>query len=270
MLTSDQVLALEQPLRLTAFVSLLLILAAAERIFPRRGDARLAPRQGVNIALMVLNTALLRVLFPVLAVGFAAYVQSHGIGVLPWLALPVWASVLLAVLLLDMAIYWQHRGMHWLPVLWRMHRVHHSDLAFDLSLGVRFHPLEIALSMLLKFAAIAALGASPLAVLCFELALSAGSLFTHADLRLPARFERVLRWLLVTPDMHRIHHSIHRDETNSNFGFSLSLWDRCFGSYRAEPRDGHAEMQIGLAEFRQPGEQSLLRLLRNPFRARGD
>jgi sterol desaturase/sphingolipid hydroxylase (fatty acid hydroxylase superfamily) len=259
-------LAHADALRLAAFVGVFAVLAIAERALPRRGDARPARRQLVNLALMAIDTAVLRVAFPVLAIGFAAMAEARGIGLLPMTGLPDWAAVIIAFIVLDAAIYWQHRLFHRVPLLWRLHRVHHADTGFDTTLAVRFHPLEIALSMTIKFAVIAAIGAPPLAVLLFEIALSAGALFTHADLRLPAALDRVLRWCVVTPDMHRVHHSVHVDETDSNFSFNLSLWDRVFGSYREAPRDGHATMAIGLAEFRTPREQGLIALLANPFR----
>ncbi len=263
----EEVLALENPLRLGMFVGLLAILAIAERMFPRRGDAVPAMRQLTNLGLVVIDTVVVRLVFPVLAVGFAAALQSRGIGLLPQLDLPPWLAVAIAFLLLDAAIYWQHRLLHRIPLLWRLHRVHHADTAFDVTLAVRFHPLEIALSMAIKFAVIAAIGAPALAVLLFEVALSAGSLWTHADLRLPESVDRILRRIVVTPDMHRVHHSVHRDETDSNFSFHFSLWDHVFRSYRAQPRDGHLGMAIGLHEFRAPADQGLLALLLNPFRA---
>ncbi len=263
----EQVLAVENPLRLGVFLGLLATLAIAERMFPRRGDAAPGMRQLTNLGMMLIDSVVVRLVFPVLAVGFAAALQSRGIGLLPLLDLPAWLAVALGFLLLDAAIYWQHRLLHRIPLLWRLHRVHHADTTFDVTLAVRFHPLEIALSMAIKFAVIAALGAPALAVLLFEVALSAGSLWTHADLRLPDSVDRVVRRLLVTPDMHRVHHSVHPDETDSNFSFHLSLWDHLFGSYRAQPRDGHLGMTIGLHEFRAPAEQSLPALLLNPFRA---
>jgi sterol desaturase/sphingolipid hydroxylase (fatty acid hydroxylase superfamily) len=265
-MSTEAILALENPLRLSVFAGLLLLLALAERLFPRRGDARPARRQLDNLGLMLVDTVVVRLVFPVLAVGFAAAIEAHGIGLLPLLDLPGWLAVALAFLVLDVAIYWQHRLFHRVPLFWRLHRVHHADTAFDVTMAVRFHPLEIVLSMAIKFAVIAALGAPPLAVLLFEVALSAGSLFTHADLRLPPRLDRALRRLLVTPDMHRVHHSVHVDETDSNFSFHLSLWDHVFGTYRDQPRDGHAAMRIGLHEFREPPDQTLPALLLNPFR----
>jgi sterol desaturase/sphingolipid hydroxylase (fatty acid hydroxylase superfamily) len=200
-----------------------------------------------------------------LAVGLAVRIDESGGGVLG--VLPPVVGVTVGVILLDLVIYWQHRLLHRIPLLWRLHRVHHADTGFDVSTGVRFHPLEIVLSMVIKLGAILLFGIAPLAVLIFELVLSAGSLFTHANLCLLAGFERRLRWLLVTPEMHRVHHSWHRDETDSNFSFHLSLWDRVFGTYRDQPRDGHVQMVIGLPEFRDSRDQSLLSLLLNPWRA---
>lgn len=265
-MNADWLVAHADAVRLGVFAIAFAALALAERLWPRRSDARAAARQAVNLGLMLIDTALLRVVFPVMAVGFAAIVAARDGGLLPRLDLPGWAAVAVAFVLLDLVIYWQHRLFHRLPWLWRLHRVHHADLAFDTTLAVRFHPLEILLSMAIKFAAIAVIGAPPLAVLLFELALSVGALFTHADLRLPAAADRALRWLVVTPDMHRVHHSPDRDETDSNYGFHLSLWDRLFASYREAPRGGHRAMTIGLAEFRTPAEQRLHALLLNPFR----
>jgi sterol desaturase/sphingolipid hydroxylase (fatty acid hydroxylase superfamily) len=207
-------------------------------------------RFATNIALVVVGTAILRVVFPLLAVGLAVRIEAGGGGLLG--ALPAVAAVPVGVVLLDLVIYWQHRLLHRIPLLWRLHRVHHADTGFDVSTGVRFHPLEGILSMLIKLGTILLFGLAPLAVLIFEVALSTGSLFTHANLRLPAGFERRLRWIFVTPEMHRVHHSWHRDETDSNFSFHLSLWDRLFGTYRDQPRDGHVQMTIGLQEFRDP------------------
>lgn len=260
------VLTLEAPLRLSVFAALFVLLAALERLHPCRGDARPARRQWVNVALAVLDSLVLRLGFPMLAVGFAVQMRLADFGLLPWLGLEGVSAFLLALLLLDLGIYGQHRLLHTLPLLWRLHRVHHADLGFDTTLGVRFHPLEMVLSLGLKCGLIALLGAPPLAVLVFEVLLSAGALFTHADLALPPRLERALRRVLVTPAMHRVHHSLYRDETDSNFGFHLSLWDHLFRSYRASPRDGHTAMRIGLPEYREPGAQTLSALLLNPLR----
>jgi sterol desaturase/sphingolipid hydroxylase (fatty acid hydroxylase superfamily) len=211
----------------------------------------------------------LRLAFPLLAFDLSIRMAEREVGLLH--ALPVIPAILLGVLILDMAIYWQHRLHHMIPLLWRLHRVHHADTSIDVTTGVRFHPLEIAVSMGIKLGIIALFGIAPLAVLIFEIVLSVGSLFTHANLYIPAPFERALRWVLVTPEMHRVHHSWYPDETNSNFSFHLSLWDHVFRSYRAEPRDGHTDMTIGLTDFRSDKEQTFVSLLLNPFRtpARG-
>jgi sterol desaturase/sphingolipid hydroxylase (fatty acid hydroxylase superfamily) len=260
----------EAVVRTASIAAVALGAGLAERAWPRRGDARLAMRQLANLALIAIDTALIRLLFPVLGIGFAAWIAGQGIGVLNRVALLPWLEVALALIALDLAIYWQHRAFHRFPVLWRAHRVHHCDTGFDLSLGVRFHPFEIALSQCYKFAAIAALGAAPIAVLIFEIALLAQSLLMHADFRLPPGLDRALRRVVVTAEMHRVHHSVRREETDSNYGFMFSFWDRLFGSYRADPAQDAGRMPIGLAAFRSAGEQSLLALLANPFRRQTD
>lgn len=256
----------EGPLRLGAFVAVLVVLALLERVFPLRRDARPAWRQARNLALVAVDTAVLRLTFPLLAVGMALLARERGWGIFNALEWPAALELALAVLALDLAIYAQHRLMHAVPLLWRLHRVHHSDLAFDVTTGVRFHPLEIALSMAIKLALVALLGAAPLAVLIFEVALSAGSLLTHADFALPSRVESIVRTLLVTPSMHRVHHSPLRAETDSNYGFTVSFWDRIFGSYVAAPATEERTMTIGLRGFRTSREQTLIALLAQPLR----
>lgn len=254
----------EAQVRLAVFLLLLVVFVVWQQIRPLRRLPGGWRRSATNMALVVIDTMILRLAFPLLAFELAVNLDAAGDG---WLRrLPAAVGVVASVLLLDVAIYWQHRILHIVPFLWRLHRVHHADTGFDVTTGVRFHPFEIVLSMGIKLGLIATLGIPALAVLIFELALSAGSLFTHANVGLPPRFEQALRWILVTPDMHRIHHSVHSEETNSNFGFHLSVWDRIFRSYRDQPRDGQTTMSIGLHEFREPREQTLLALLRNPFR----
>jgi sterol desaturase/sphingolipid hydroxylase (fatty acid hydroxylase superfamily) len=248
------------------FFACLTALAVAERMLPCRGDTRPAPRQAINLALAVLNTAVIRGVFPVLGIVWAARVHEAGIGLLAITSWPAPIEVAVAVLALDLTIYLQHRALHRLPLLWRTHRVHHSDIAFDVTLGLRFHPFEMTISQTIKLAAIAALGAPQLAVLLFDVILQGGSLFTHTDLALSPRVDRALRWLIVTPSMHRVHHSVLRDETDSNFGFNLVLWDRVFGTYRAAPRQPEPTMVLGLDDFRDPPEQRLVALLTQPFR----
>lgn len=254
----------EPQVRLAAFLSVFALLLIFQQLRPRRDVPGSWHRRVTNLSLVVIDTLILRVAFPVLAFDLALRLEQQSNGLTAWL--PYWAAVVAGVVLLDCAIYWQHRLVHKIPLLWRLHRVHHADVGFDVTTAVRFHPFEIAVSMAIKLGLIALFSIPALAVLIFEILLSAGSLFTHANVELPAAFERRLRWLLVTPEMHRIHHSVHKDETNSNFGFHLSVWDRLFGSYRDEPRDGQTTMQIGLHEFREPRDQTLWALVVNPFR----
>jgi len=197
------------------------------------------------------------------------FAESRGWGLFNALAWPAWTELLLALLVLDLAIYLQHRLFHYVPVLWRLYRLHHADLDVDMATGARFHPIEILLSLGIKFLVIVPLGASPLVVLLFEIALNATSMFNHSNVRIPSRVERGLRWLLVTPDMHRVHHSILRRETDSNFGFNLPWWDRLFGTYRHQPEAGHDAMTLGIEQFRDPKELRLHRMLGQPFRNDG-
>lgn len=256
----------EAALRLGSFVAVLAVLAIAERIWPARGDARPARRQLANLGLMAINTALLRLVFPVLAVAVALSVHSRQGGLFGLLGLPAWVEILVTVVVMDAAIYWQHRLLHVIPVLWRMHRVHHTDLGFDVTLGVRFHPLEMAFSMVVKLGLVLLLGAPAVGVILFEILLAAASLFTHADFAFPPRVERWLRAVVVTPSMHRTHHSVLREETDSNYGFLLSAWDRLFASYRRRPVRPEREMPIGLLAWRAPGALGLPALLLQPFR----
>ncbi len=268
----DAALEHEGGLRFAAFVAVFLVLTVAERLIPARGDARPARRQASNLGLVFLDTVLLRVGFPLLAVAFAASVHARGGGLFGWLEWPLWIEMVAAVLLLDLAIYAQHRVMHRVPWLWRIHRVHHSDIAFDVTTGVRFHPFEIAFSMAIKLGLVFLLGPHPIAVLVFEMLLSAASLFTHTDVALARRAEGMVRAILVTPSMHRIHHSVLRAETDSNYGFLLSGWDRMFGSYRAAAKADPMLMPIGLERWRDARALGFLQLLRQPFegeRAKG-
>ncbi|HXH00605.1 MAG TPA: sterol desaturase family protein [Xanthomonadaceae bacterium] len=260
------IIAHEAWLRFGGFAAVLGVLAIAERLRPLRGDTRPAHRQLVNLGLVLVDTAVLRLAFPLLAVALAIQVHARGGGLLGPLDWPGWLEIILAMLVFDLTIYWQHRLLHLLPWLWPLHRVHHSDLALDVSTGVRFHPLEIALSMVIKLSLVALLGPHPLAVVLFELLLSAGSLFTHADVALPARVERIVRRLIVTPSMHRIHHSLRREETDSNYGFNLSLWDHLFASYRPAPALPERGMPVGVPAFRDPATLGLWALLLQPFR----
>ena len=262
---SEFLLHNEAALRLGAFVGVLCAMMAWELAAPRRRYAvpRLL-RWSNNLALVALDTAILRLAFPLLAVGLAALAQERGWGVFNLIELPGWMAFVLAFVLLDFAIYLQHVVFHHVPVLWRLHRLHHADLDFDTTTGIRFHPLEIALSMGIKLALVLALGAPPEAVLVFEIVLNATSLFNHGNVSL-GKFDGLVRAIFVTPDMHRVHHSAVRTETNSNFGFNFSFWDRLCGTYRAQPGAGHEAMTIGLERFRDRREAWLHRMLIQPF-----
>lgn len=256
----------EAALRLGFFVALLLLLMLGEWRWPRhRADPRRARRWPVNLGLGLLDSLCLRLFTPWLAFAVAMRAEHAGIGLFNLVQAPPWLAIAACVLLLDLTIYWQHRLMHVVPWLWRLHRLHHTDIALDASSAVRFHPLEILFSLGIKIGAVLLLGAPPLAVLIFEVVLSSLALFTHANLALPVRLERTLRWLVVTPDMHRIHHSVHADEHNRNYGFNASWWDRLFGSYRDQPRQAQESMQLGLNIFRRDVDQRFDRLLLQPL-----
>src|SRR6266540_1744954 len=263
----DTILPYEPYVRLGVSVGVFVLLAAWELIGPRRRQpAGRAARWPGNLGIVVLDTILVRVVFPVTGVGLALLAEARGWGLFNLAALPNWIAVAASVVLLDLAIYLQHVLFHAVPALWRLHRMHHADLAFDVSTGLRFHPVELLLSMLIKLTVIAALGAPALSVLIFEVMLNATSMFSHGNIRIPERFDRVLRWLVVTPDMHRVHHSILPRETNSNFGFNLPWWDRLFGTYRPKPAAGHEAMTIGIEQFRDWRELRLDRMLLQPLR----
>ncbi len=246
------VLAHEPAIRLGFFLGVFVVVALWEIAAPRRAlTVSKALRWASNLGLVVLNTVVLRLLFPLAAVGIAAFCAENGWGLLNHFDVPFWLAAPFAVIAMDFVIWLQHVMVHAVPALWRLHRVHHADLDYDLTTGARFHPLEIVLSMLIKFATIVVLGPPVVAVVIFEVLLNATSMFNHGNVRLPAAIDRVLRRFVVTPDMHRVHHSIEDDETNSNFGFNLPWWDRLFGTYRAQPRAGHEGMTIGIRTFRE-------------------
>lgn len=252
--------------RLLLVVVVLLSLLLLERLRPRRRESLGLRRRVRNLALAALGAVLVFVLLPLTAVAMAHWAGDSGIGVFNLLAWPPLLEFALVLVLLDLAIYWQHRWFHEFRVLWPIHRVHHSDLGFDTTTGLRFHPVEILLSLGYKFGVIVLLGASAAGVAVYEMLLVGFALFGHANLRLSSRLDRALRWVLVTPDWHRVHHSVHRQETDSNYGNILTLWDRIFGSARAQPRDGHDAMRIGLAEFRDARDQGFPALLAQPLR----
>ena len=257
----------EPLIRVTIFALVLLVMMVWEALAARR--PRALPRTSrwpANLLIVLLDTAVVRLFFPLAAVGIAIHAQSQDWGLFNQLELPLWLTLLLSLLLMDMAIYWQHRVFHAVPLLWRLHRMHHADQDIDVTTALRFHPVEILLSMLIKMVVVILLGAPPLAVMIFEILLNATAMFNHANVRLPTAIDRWLRLIVVTPDMHRVHHSIYRQETDSNFGFNLPWWDRLFGSYRAQPQDGHLDMTIGLEQFRTLEDQRLGRTLMQPLR----
>ncbi|MBO0741132.1 MAG: sterol desaturase family protein [Hyphomicrobiaceae bacterium] len=257
----------ETLIRMAAFAGVFAVMAAWEILAPRRRQ-RLGrgARWPGNFGVVVLDAVLVRLVFPTTAVSLALLAEARGWGLFHALDLPAWLNVLLAAAALDLVIYLQHVLFHAVPLLWRLHRMHHADLEIDVTTGARFHPIEILLSMGLKLGVVAALGAPVLAVLAFELLLNATSMFNHSNVQMPGWLDRCLRWIVVTPDMHRVHHSMVVRETNSNFGFTLPWWDRLFGTYRAQPAAGHEAMIIGIEQFREPAEQRLDRMLTQPFR----
>ncbi len=266
------VLNSDSAVRLEVFLGVLVVMALAEALVPRRRWTVSKPwRWTGNLGLALLNTLVMlvmRAVLPLGAVGTALVAQERGWGLLNNMALPDWVVVVLAVIALDRAIYFQHVLFHAGPTLWRLHLVHHADLDFDVSTGLRFHTLELLLSLGIKLAAVVLLGAPAPAVLFFEVLLNATSIFNHANLRLPEWLDRLLRLVLVTPDMHRVHHSVIESETNSNFGFTLPRWDYLFGTYRAQPVEGHEGMTVGLAQFRDQRVERLAWMLALPFMGR--
>jgi sterol desaturase/sphingolipid hydroxylase (fatty acid hydroxylase superfamily) len=266
---SEFLLVHEAQTRLAFFFSILVITAAFEVAAPRRRQEipRLL-RWSNNLGVVVFDTVLVRLTFPLLAVGMAVLASERGWGLLNIFAVPGWLAFLLSLLLLDLAIYLQHVMFHAVPALWRLHRMHHADLEFDVTTGLRFHPIEILLSMGLKLALVVVFGPPAIAVLVFEVVLNGTSMFSHSNIRLPLGVDRILRLIVVTPDMHRVHHSIDMRETNSNFGFNLPWWDRLLGTYLAQPKDGHDGMAIGIEQFRTPRELWLDRMLLQPLRGR--
>ncbi len=263
----DILIANEAAIRSTFFFGIFAVMALWELATPRR---RLSVSKGLrwyaNLGIVVLNSVLARVLLPILPVALALLAAERGWGLFNTLAVPGWLAGIVSFLTLDLLIYGQHVLVHKIPLLWRFHRMHHADLDIDVTTGARFHPFEIFFSFAIKLTAVAILGAPAVAVLIFEIVLNATAMFNHANVRLPLGMDRILRLFVVTPDMHRVHHSVLPEETDSNFGFNLPWWDRLFGTYHAQPQDGHEAMTIGLAIFRQPREEHLHRLLLQPFR----
>ena len=265
---SPQAIAQFEPvIRLAAFLGVFGAVASWEALAPRRSRALTRhARWPHNLGLLLVDIVVLRILAPGAAVAVALAGEAGGWGLLNTWAPPAWLAALIAVVLLDLAIYLQHVMFHAVPTLWRLHRVHHADLDFDVTTGLRFHPLEILICTAIKCAVVAAIGAPAIAVLVFEVLLNATAMFNHANASVPQSVERWLRWVVVTPDMHRVHHSIRYEESSSNFGFNLPWWDRMLGTYKQQPDAGHQGMTIGVDAFREPGEGRLDRLLTQPFR----
>ena len=264
---TDRLLANEPLVRLGFFLGILVLMAVWEVAAPRR--CREIPRLlrwTNNVALVVLDAALVRVAFPIVAVGLALLAAEQGWGLLNVMGASFLPALVVSFLVLDLAIYLQHVMFHAVPALWRVHRVHHADLEFDVTTGLRFHPVEILLSMGIKLGVVIALGPPAIAVLVFEVLLNGTSMFNHSNIRIPLRVDRLLRWIVVTPDMHRVHHSIHEHEANSNFGFNLPWWDRLLGTYMPQPRDTHEGMIVGVDQFRTRRDLWIDRMLVQPLR----
>jgi sterol desaturase/sphingolipid hydroxylase (fatty acid hydroxylase superfamily) len=257
----------EAILRTGIFLGVFALLALLETWLPRR-ERRLTRlrRWPGNIGIAVLNQLLARVLIPATAISIAAESAENGMGILNRIALPGWLEFALALLLLDLVIYTQHVAFHKVPWLWRIHRMHHTDTDFDTSTALRFHPVEILLSAFIKLWAVAIIGPSAMAVLVFEVLLNAAAMFNHSNLAIPVRLDRLLRFCIVTPDMHRVHHSVIREETDANYGFNFPWWDRFFHTYLDQPAQSHEDMQIGQPDFRNPREALPDRMLTQPFR----
>ncbi|MDH3342672.1 MAG: sterol desaturase family protein [Gammaproteobacteria bacterium] len=257
----------EKTIRLSFFAGMLLIMAIWEIMAPRRAlTVSKTVRWVNNLGLVFFNSFVARIVLPATAVGVAKVAAENDWGLFNLVDVPIWLAVLVSVVIMDFVIYLQHIMVHAVPVLWRLHRVHHADLDYDVTTGARFHTLEIILSMLIKFATILLLGPSVVAVIIFEVLLNAMAMFNHGNVGLPKTLDKLLRWFIVTPDMHRVHHSIEDDETNSNFGFNLSCWDRLFGTYRDQPRAGHTAMTIGIHKFRDAKQCSWISgMLLMPF-----
>lgn len=255
-------------IRLSFFISALVLCGIWEWLTPRKQLTQSKLFRWLNnLGLVAFNSLCLTLLMPLLALEAAFYAQQHQIGLLNHFSmLPEWIAVLLAVVLLDLAIYLQHLIFHRVPMLWRLHRMHHSDQDIDVTTGSRFHPIEILVSMWIKIALILMLGVSPLAILIFEIILNASAMFNHSNAYLALKLDKWLRTVVVTPDMHRVHHSIETQETHSNFGFFLSIWDRIFSTYRAQPKAGHDKVIIGINAFQNADEQRLDKMLTQPFR----
>ncbi|RJR22476.1 MAG: sterol desaturase family protein [Desulfobacteraceae bacterium] len=258
----------EAAIRFAAFFCIFFLVAFFEVLYPRRKRSLTRLKRWFeNIGLVAIGTLAVRLTIPVSAAAASAWVTQQGWGLFSLLEIPFWLSVVISIVFLDFIIYLQHVMFHAVPTFWRLHMVHHADLDFDLTTGIRFHPIEIIISMVIKLGSIAVLGAPPQGVIIFEILLNGTAMFNHGNLFIPRNFDGFLRMFLVTPDMHRVHHSVFPNETNSNFGFNLPWWDRIMGTYKAQPSMGHDGMTIGLNQFRDPKVLHLLWMLIAPFTA---
>jgi len=256
----------ETEIRLVAFLGVFILFALLEAWKPRRSQSRQRGlRWTSNLSLVIFNSLILKTVALFIGINAAAYAHQEGIGLFNLWQLPSALSIILSIIILDAVIYWQHRLSHVIPLLWRLHRLHHTDIEYDTTTALRFHPLEIVLSYFIKYSIVLLIGAPVVALILFEIILNASAIFNHANLKLPLKIDRILRLFIVTPDMHRIHHSVHRYETDSNYGFNIPLWDRIFGSYIAQPQDGHTTMEIGITRFRSKKSQKLPALLLQPI-----
>ncbi|MAM39779.1 MAG: sterol desaturase [Erythrobacter sp.] len=264
---TDTILANEPTIRLAFFLGILGAMALWEIAAPRRRiEIPRLIRWTNNLGLVVIDTILVRLTYPIAAVGLALLAEQNGWGLFNIFEVPGWVAIVVSIVALDFAIYLQHVLFHAVPALWRLHRMHHADLGFDVTTGLRFHPIEILLSMGIKMGVVVALGPPAVAVLIFEVILNATAMFNHSNIRLPEKVDRVLRLFVVTPDMHRVHHSIIRSETDSNYGFNLPWWDRLLGTYTAQPKGGHEGMTIGFEQFRTVRDLWLDKMLIQPLR----
>jgi sterol desaturase/sphingolipid hydroxylase (fatty acid hydroxylase superfamily) len=256
----------ETLVRLGFFAAIFFVMALSENIAPRRMLSKSKTKRWIsNMGMEIIDVVVLRLIFPLFPVGIAVICAQRGWGLLNYYQIAPLPSLIIGVLALDFVIYLQHRMFHVVPLFWRVHMVHHTDQDIDVTTAVRFHPLEIILSLLIKFAAVAAIGAPPLSVLIFEIMLNGAAMFNHGNVRIPLFFDRIIRMVLVTPDMHRVHHSVIARETNSNYGFSFPWWDRMLGTYKAQPQEGHDQMKIGLNGYHDDRSLKLSALLTMPF-----